>query len=47
MPPNTPATAHRATAWDRAAITILGGSGCALSYDALQQMATAIHGRPP
>lgn len=46
MPPNTPATAHRATAWDRAAITVLGGAGCALSYDALQQMAIAIHVRP-
>ncbi|MFG3117889.1 DUF2637 domain-containing protein [Streptomyces sp. NPDC048197] len=34
---------RRATAWDRAAITTLGAAGCALSYDALQQMATAIH----
>ncbi|MEU7042851.1 DUF2637 domain-containing protein [Streptomyces varsoviensis] len=34
-----------ATAWDRAAITALGAAGCALSYDALQQMATAIHVR--
>jgi hypothetical protein len=46
MPPNTHVPAHRATAWDRAAITVLGGSGCALSYDALQQMAVAIHIRP-
>jgi hypothetical protein len=46
MPPNTRTTAHQATAWDRAAITILGGAGCALSYDALQQMAIAIHVRP-
>ncbi|MGG7569235.1 DUF2637 domain-containing protein [Streptomyces sirii] len=33
----------RITGWDRAAIVTLGGAGCALSYDALQQMATAIH----
>lgn len=33
----------RITAWDRVAIVALGGAGCALSYDALQQMATAIH----
>ncbi|MFM9371877.1 DUF2637 domain-containing protein [Streptomyces sp. Da 82-17] len=31
------------TNWDRAAIVALGAAGCALSYDALQQMATAIH----
>ncbi|MFE6686030.1 DUF2637 domain-containing protein [Streptomyces sp. NPDC057743] len=36
---------RRATGWDRAAITALGAAGCALSYDALQQMATAIHVR--
>lgn len=29
--------------WDRAAILTLGAAGCALSYDALQQMAVAIH----
>ncbi|MGG7572899.1 DUF2637 domain-containing protein [Streptomyces sirii] len=34
---------RRATAWDRAAISALGAAGCALSYDALQQMAIAIH----
>ncbi|UKY49882.1 DUF2637 domain-containing protein [Streptomyces inhibens] len=33
----------RITGWDRAAIVALGGAGCALSYDALQQMAVAIH----
>ncbi|MEV4555719.1 DUF2637 domain-containing protein [Kitasatospora sp. NPDC049285] len=33
------------TAWDRAVIIALGGAGCALSYDALQQMAVAIHVR--
>ncbi|MGK5496715.1 DUF2637 domain-containing protein [Streptomyces sp. URMC 125] len=31
--------------WDRAAIVALGAAGCALSYDALQQMAVAIHVR--
>ncbi|MER6047695.1 DUF2637 domain-containing protein [Streptomyces sp. NPDC001793] len=36
-------SATRATAWDRAAIVALGSAGCALSYDALQQMAIAIH----
>lgn len=35
----------RTTAWDRAAIFALGAAGCALSYDALQQMAVAIHVR--
>ncbi|MFJ9034527.1 DUF2637 domain-containing protein [Streptomyces sp. NPDC102274] len=30
-------------AWDRLAIVALGTAGCALSYDALQQMAVAIH----
>ncbi|WP_425573003.1 DUF2637 domain-containing protein [Streptomyces blastmyceticus] len=33
------------TGWDRAAITALATAGCALSYDALQQMAIAIHVR--
>ncbi|WP_327417588.1 DUF2637 domain-containing protein [Streptomyces sp. NBC_01233] len=31
--------------WDRLAIITLGTAGCALSYDALQQMAVAIHVR--
>ncbi|MFE1516791.1 DUF2637 domain-containing protein [[Kitasatospora] papulosa] len=31
--------------WDRAVVIALGGAGCALSYDALQQMAGAIHVR--
>lgn len=35
----------RITGWDRAAVVALGGAGCALSYDALQQMAIAIHVR--
>lgn len=33
------------SAWDRAVVIALGGAGCALSYDALQQMAVAIHVR--
>ena len=32
-------------AWDRLAIVALGFAGCALSYDALRQMAVAIHVR--
>ncbi|MEW2635840.1 DUF2637 domain-containing protein [Streptomyces sp. NPDC048389] len=39
---NAPKTAH-ITGWDRAVVIALGGAGCALSYDALQQMAVAIH----
>ncbi|MFE2944718.1 DUF2637 domain-containing protein [Streptomyces sp. NPDC059255] len=39
---STPKTAH-ITGWDRAVVIALGGAGCALSYDALQQMAVAIH----
>ncbi|MGW1249212.1 DUF2637 domain-containing protein [Streptomyces sp. NPDC002535] len=35
-------TAH-ISGWDRAVVIALGGAGCALSYDALQQMAVAIH----
>ncbi|WP_328731862.1 DUF2637 domain-containing protein [Streptomyces caniferus] len=42
--PTADSTGERpATTWDRAAITALGAAGCALSYDALQQMAIAIH----
>ncbi|ALO12606.1 hypothetical protein AQF52_7020 [Streptomyces venezuelae] len=37
-----PKSAH-ISGWDRAAVIALGGAGCALSYDALQQMAVAIH----
>ncbi|MEU0403323.1 DUF2637 domain-containing protein [Streptomyces sp. NPDC006197] len=37
-----PRTAH-ISGWDRVAVIALGGAGCALSYDALQQMAVAIH----
>lgn len=42
--PSGPKTAH-ITGWDRAVVIALGGAGCALSYDALQQMAVAIHVR--
>ncbi|MEU4931031.1 DUF2637 domain-containing protein [Streptomyces yokosukanensis] len=41
---SAPSTAH-VTGWDRAVVIALGGAGCALSYDALQQMAVAIHVR--
>ncbi|MET7679007.1 DUF2637 domain-containing protein [Streptomyces sp. NPDC005423] len=41
---SAPNTAH-VTGWDRAVVIALGGAGCALSYDALQQMAVAIHVR--
>ncbi|QMU67181.1 DUF2637 domain-containing protein [Streptacidiphilus sp. P02-A3a] len=49
MPPS-PTTAsgaagHRATLWDRLAVLMLGAAGCVLSYDALRQMAFAIHVR--
>ncbi|WP_353946472.1 DUF2637 domain-containing protein [Streptomyces sp. HUAS MG91] len=40
---DVPRVPTRITSWDRAAIVALGSAGCALSYDALQQMATAIH----
>ncbi|WP_399094084.1 DUF2637 domain-containing protein [Streptomyces sp. BBFR2] len=39
---NTPKPAH-INGWDRAVVISLGGAACALSYDALQQMALAIH----
>ncbi|GAQ54855.1 DUF2637 domain-containing protein [Streptomyces acidiscabies] len=42
---NTTPTAQL-SAWDRAAVIALGAAGCALSYDALRQMALAIHVRP-
>ncbi|WP_236653429.1 DUF2637 domain-containing protein [Streptacidiphilus melanogenes] len=44
-PPTTATGRHRATWWDRCAIVLLGVAGCALSYDALRQMATAVHVR--
>ncbi|WP_432061510.1 DUF2637 domain-containing protein [Streptomyces sp. S1] len=37
-----PKAAH-ISGWDRVVVIALGGAGCALSYDALQQMAVAIH----
>ncbi|WP_157876005.1 DUF2637 domain-containing protein [Streptacidiphilus griseoplanus] len=40
-----PAPTSRVSAWDVIAIAMLGGAGCALSYDALRQMAEAIHVR--
>lgn len=43
MTHNPDAIPVRITGWDRAAIVTLGAAGCALSYDALQQMAVAIH----
>ncbi|MER7702373.1 DUF2637 domain-containing protein [Kitasatospora sp. NPDC097605] len=42
----TPTPAH-VTGWDRAVVIALGAAGCALSYDALQQMAVAVHVREP
>ncbi|WP_323393359.1 DUF2637 domain-containing protein, partial [Streptomyces jumonjinensis] len=38
-----PIPAHTTTAWDKAAVVTLGAAACALSYDALQQMAASIH----
>jgi hypothetical protein len=40
----TPTSAH-VTGWDRTVVIGLGAAGCALSYDALQQMASAVHVR--
>jgi hypothetical protein len=45
-PPTATTTAH-ITSWDRTVIILLGSAGCALSYDALEQMAVAIHVRGP
>ena len=42
---NPPIQVASVNAWDRLAIIALGFAGCALSYDALQQMAVAIHVR--
>ncbi|WP_414721722.1 DUF2637 domain-containing protein [Streptomyces sp. LMG1-1-1.1] len=42
MATTAPKTAH-ISGWDRTVVIALGGAGCALSYDALQQMAVAIH----
>lgn len=43
MTTSAPIPAHATTAWDKAAVVALGAAACALSYDALQQMAAAIH----
>ncbi|WP_434096344.1 DUF2637 domain-containing protein [Streptomyces mobaraensis] len=43
--PSTPLPVAPVGPWDRLAIVALGSAGCALSYDALQQMAVAIHVR--
>ncbi|MCZ4120815.1 DUF2637 domain-containing protein [Streptomyces sp. H39-S7] len=45
MPTATAPPPARIQGWDRAAIFALGAAGCALSCDALQQMAVAIHVR--
>ncbi|MFC7928738.1 DUF2637 domain-containing protein [Streptomyces cinereoruber] len=37
---------RKMSAWDRAAIILLGATGFAFSYDALRQVAIAIHARP-
>jgi hypothetical protein len=44
-PADAPAAAL-VTGWDRLAVIVLGGAGCALSASALMQMAIAIHIRP-
>lgn len=44
-PAGAPTTAL-VTGWDRLAVIVLGGAGCALSASALMQMAIAIHIRP-
>ncbi|MFE3881886.1 DUF2637 domain-containing protein [Streptomyces lydicus] len=41
---SAPKVAH-ITGWDRAVVMALGSVGCALSWDALEQMAVAIHVR--
>ncbi|MER6913352.1 DUF2637 domain-containing protein [Streptomyces sp. NPDC000594] len=43
MTTSAPIAAHTTTAWDKAAVVALGSAACALSYDALQQMAASIH----
>lgn len=44
--PGVKGTARSMTAWDSAAIGLLGLAGFAFSYDALRQVALAIHARP-
>ncbi|MFJ8980176.1 DUF2637 domain-containing protein [Streptomyces sp. NPDC102282] len=45
MSATTAPKAVHISGWDRAVVVALGAAGCALSYDALQQMAGAIHVR--
>ncbi|MFD7736637.1 DUF2637 domain-containing protein, partial [Kitasatospora phosalacinea] len=45
MSTTTPTAAAHVTGWDRTAVIVLGATGFALSYDSLQQMATAVHVR--
>nr|WNW36536.1 DUF2637 domain-containing protein [Streptomyces sp. Li-HN-5-13] len=45
MSTTAPAAAAHVTGWDRIAVIALGATGFALSYDSLQQMATAVHVR--
>lgn len=48
LPAAEPDASHaRASLWDRIAIATLGACGFALSFDALRQMAEAIHVRDP
>lgn len=44
-PAQTAYKLHRMSVWDRAAIILLGAAGFAFSYDALRQVAIAIHAR--
>ncbi|SHL18125.1 DUF2637 domain-containing protein [Actinacidiphila paucisporea] len=46
MSPASAPTTALVTGWDRLAVIVLGGAGCALSASALMQMAIAIHIRP-
>ncbi|WP_435127140.1 DUF2637 domain-containing protein [Actinacidiphila sp. bgisy144] len=46
MNPASAPTTALVTGWDRLAVIVLGGAGCALSASALMQMAIAIHIRP-
>lgn len=45
LPPE-PAPGRRTSWWDPLALIVLGSAGGALSYDALRQMAVAVHIRP-
>ena len=46
-PTTTRPRSNHVTLWDRLAVAVLGSLGFSLSYDALQQMAVAIHVRGP